>query len=159
MEGMFNPLSIGLHMLNTGILFVALYYLLFKPVRSFMVNREEQIAARLKAAETRAEEAEVERLEADRALQEATMRAAQTLEQSVGLAREQAQGIVQRAETEAEGILNQARLDAQSLQESAQAELRDQAAELAVAMAAQLMAHEITPSDHERMIHNLLDGL
>ncbi len=47
MEGMFNPLSILLHVVNAAILIVALYFLLYKPVRRYMSKRSEGVAREL----------------------------------------------------------------------------------------------------------------
>ena len=47
MEGMFNPLSILLHVVNAAILIFALYKLLYKPVRRYMNRRSEGVAKEL----------------------------------------------------------------------------------------------------------------
>ena len=50
MEGLFNPLSILLHTLNALLLFAAIYFLLYKPVKKFLDKRSEGIAQALQSA-------------------------------------------------------------------------------------------------------------
>ena len=51
MEGLFNPLSILLHTLNALLLFAAIYFLLYKPVKKFLDKRSEGIAQTLQNAD------------------------------------------------------------------------------------------------------------
>ena len=66
MEGMFNPISILLHVANAVILLVALYFLLVKPVRRFMDKRAQGIEEQMKSAADAQAEVERERKAARR---------------------------------------------------------------------------------------------
>ena len=56
MEGLFNPVTILLHVINAVILFVVVSKFIYKPVRKFMKAREDKVAQQLaEAKEARAE--------------------------------------------------------------------------------------------------------
>lgn len=105
--------QILLHWMNLAILTGGLYFLLFKPVKQFMVKREEhykelddQAAARLSEAERLKAECQAKLDEADEEIHQERAKAQQAIQQSteeqLAQAREQARQIIVHAQTEAE---------------------------------------------------------
>lgn len=105
--------QILLHWMNLAILTGGLYFLLYKPVREFMVKREEhyrqldqQAAQKLEEAERVHAEYQAKLEGADEEIHQARAKAQQAIQQStedqLAQAKEQARQIVARAQTEAE---------------------------------------------------------
>lgn len=105
--------QILLHWMNLAILTGGLYFLLYKPVKSFMDKREEhyrslaeQADAKLAEAERIKTECQTKLDEADEEIRQERARAQQAIQQSteeqLAQARSQARQIVAHAQTEAE---------------------------------------------------------
>ncbi|MEG0766823.1 MAG: ATP synthase F0 subunit B, partial [Clostridia bacterium] len=73
---LFNPVTILLHVLNACVLFTALYFLLYKPVRKFMKARSAGIEAQLTQAEDMRKAADAQQTESQNTLQQASKEAA-----------------------------------------------------------------------------------
>ena len=97
MEGMFNPLSILLHVINAAILLVSLYFLLYKPVRKYMDARSARVAKELQDVMDAQDQLRVEQAKAQEEIQADRDRAAELMAQSVSQAQEQAQHKIGRA--------------------------------------------------------------
>lgn len=105
--------QILLHWMNLAILTGGLYFLLYKPVKAFMVKREEhyrsleeEAAAKLAEAERIKQECQARLDKADEDIHQERVKAQQAIQQSteeqLAQAREQARQIVSHAQTEAE---------------------------------------------------------
>ena len=105
--------QILLHWMNLAILTGVLYFLLYKPVKEFMVKREEhyrsldeEAAAKLAEAERIKAECQAKLDGADEEIHQARAKAQQSIQQStedqLAQAKEQARQIVAHAQTEAE---------------------------------------------------------
>ncbi|MCQ2554341.1 MAG: ATP synthase F0 subunit B [Clostridia bacterium] len=107
-----NLQQILLHLLNFMILFTALYFILYKPVKDFMNNRQAAIREKEEQAAETLLEAEKSRKEAEervKALEdELKVMKAKAHAESV----EEAIKVKQNAEQDAEAILNRARASA-----------------------------------------------
>ena len=156
MEGLFNPVTIMLHVLNTAVLFVALYFLLYRPVRRFLDRRRQGVlkdiedARNLKAQADAALAESRERLNAS--YSEAISKAAKIQEQAA----ENAKKIVEAAKEEAERIIQNAHKAADEAIKSNEQAMRDFAASLAVDISAKILGREITDDDNLRLIDDFL---
>ncbi len=156
MEGMFNPLSILLHVANAAILLVSLYFLLLKPVRKFMDARTERVNAQLRSVDDAKEALEEQKKIMENEVLAAQKTAADTVAESVVQAREQARKVIQEAHTDAEHVLKQAQMEAESMRKSAREEMRGEVAGLSVALAGKLLQREVTEKDHEKLVEEFL---
>jgi F-type H+-transporting ATPase subunit b len=159
MGGLFNPVSIAFHMINAAILGVALYKLLYKPVRAFMLGRQEMIRAKVDDADALMKRAEETREEIARITEEAERKAAGIITNSSQLAEARAVEILSRAQEEAERTARRAKDDADKMIIQAQETIRDQAGDLAVSMAEKLIGRGITREDHAQLINDMIEGL
>lgn len=105
--------QILLHMLNFVILFGGLYFILYKPVKDFILKREKMyedmdISAKnaLKSAEDTKKDYEAKLKTADGEIQEMKAKAQEEAEASAG-------DIIKKAKAEADEILNKARTQAE----------------------------------------------
>lgn len=159
MEGFFNPVSILLHMLNAAILGGALYYLLYRPVRRFMLARQETIQSKLDDAAAAARLAEESRANNELAAREAERKAAGIITDGTKIAQARAEEILLQAREEAVRTARRAKSDAEKMLIEARETMRDQAADLALKMAEKLIARDISREDHTRLINELIERL
>jgi F-type H+-transporting ATPase subunit b len=129
--------------------------LLYRPVLAWLDQRRELEEARLRhATEAQAQAEEVLR-ERETALAEANVRAREI----VARAEAEAQTILRDARREARGqvqaILAEGEGAAARLRQEALAGLRESYAELVVLGASQVLAREVRPADHERLLREL----
>ncbi|MDR2657280.1 MAG: F0F1 ATP synthase subunit B [Oscillospiraceae bacterium] len=159
MAEMFNPISIALHMLNATILGTAMYFLLYRPVRAFMLKRQNAVQSQIDdAASMRAKAAELQR-GSERLIEDAQRKAAETIAQSAETAERRAAEIIERAQGEIKRARASAEADIEKMRVQAQEALRDQAADLAVQMAETLIGRGITSEDHTRLVGALIERL
>ena len=156
MEELFNPLSILLHVINACILLAALYWLLYKPVRKFMLARTEKIQGELDQARSTQESAEVFLQESRQKLAGADHEAAAAISKSSQQAQVRAQEIIASAKQEADRIINQAHLDANQILVNAKEAMESEAATLAVDIAAKVLSREVSKEDHRQLIDDFL---
>lgn len=156
MEGLFNPLSILLHVVNAAILLVALYFLLYRPVRKYMNNRSAGVAKELQDVMDAQEKLRVEQNEAQDEVKAARKQAADTVAQSVAQAQEQAQHILTDAHSDAELTLKQARTEAEFMRRNARNEMRDEVANLSVELAGRILQREVKQDDHAKLVDDFL---
>lgn len=156
MEGLFNPLSILLHIVNAAILLVALYFLLYRPVRKFMNNRSAGVAKELQDVMDAQEKLRVEQNEAQDEVKAARKLAADTVAQSVAQAQEQAQHILTDAHSDAELTIKQARAETEFMRNNARNEMRDEVANLSVELAGRILQREVKQEDHAKLVEDFL---
>jgi len=157
MEGMFNPLTILLHIVNAVILGAALYLLLLKPVRRFMNARKERVEAELSRVDEARQALEERHRLAEDELLASKRQTADVVAQSVAEARERAQEIMENAHIDAENTLKQAHMEAESMRRSAREEMCGEVAGLSVMLAGKLLQREVTEKDHEKLIEEFLE--
>ena len=154
MEGMFNPISILLHVANAVILLVALYFLLVKPVRRFMDKRAQGIEEQMKSAADA--QAEVER-ERKAAREELAQKAAEIIQKSVSQAQEQAEQVLREAQADAEQRVARTRAECEHMRESAREQMRGEVASLGVALAGKILQREVTEEDHRKLVDDFIE--
>ncbi len=156
MEGLFNPLSILLHTLNALILFVALYFLLYKPVKQFLDRRNAEVAKTMQDADetlARSQAEYAKALEKNRGAQDEVQ---QILKTGAQQANDRAQAILNDARAQADEILARARKEAEDILANAREAMADETAALSVEIAGKVLGREISLSEHRRMIDDFL---
>ena len=143
MEGIFDLSSILWHVLNAAILFVALYFLLYKPVRKFMQKRADGVSAQLEQSHG--------------ALSSAQREAAETVSQSARQAQKRADEILSTANAKAEEIVCRANEEAEQIRQNAHEAMVDEFAKLAVLIASKLLEREVSLEDHQKLIDEFLE--
>lgn len=156
MEGMFNPLSILLHVVNAAILIGALYWLLYKPVRKYMGKRSTGIAKDLQDVADAQDKLREEQKSAQEEIEAVRKEAAKKAAQSVAQAQEQAQHILEDAHKNAELTLKQARTESEYMRKSARDKMRDEVADLSVQLAGKILQREVKQDDHTKLVEDFL---
>ena len=154
----FYPIDFVLHIINIVVLFLLVRTLAYKPVRKFMREREEKIAAQL--AEAEAAQAGVDALkdEYQTGLANAQEERAAILAESRAAAVKDAEEIRAQAHEQAAQILQQAKLDAEQITadviRSAEAEM----AEAAVELAGRVLCFNEAARANAMALHPVLQG-
>ena len=156
MEGLFNPLSILLHTVNALILFVALYFLLYKPVKKFLDKRNAGIAQTLSDADKSLSDAKAEYDLAHEKNNSAQTEANALLKDSAKQAKGRAEVIIADANEQATLIIDAAKKEAETIFESAREAMADEAAALSVEIASKILSREISLDEHRQMIDEFL---
>lgn len=144
---------------NFTLLLVVLFVVARKPALAFFADRREQVGNDVANAKQLLDNAEESHNEWQRKLVE--------LEEELDQIRRSARN---RAEQERETILAEARASAERIQSDAvaavdqelrraQSELRNEASELALELAGQLIQNNITDSDRERLMDEFISGV
>ena len=159
MEGIFNLNTILLHMLNAVLLFIALYFLLYKPVRKFMKKRSDEVAEEFASADNQLRAAEETKQQAEQQKRQAEQAALSAREQSIAAARQQAEKIYQDAEADAQRIREKAQEDAERMLKEAQEQAADKVGAMAVEMAEMLLRRTVTQQDHDRLTKEFFESV
>jgi F-type H+-transporting ATPase subunit b len=159
MEEIFNPVSLALHMLNTAILGVAAYFLLWKPVSAFILKRGAAIKSDIDSAAERRRKAEDMVRESERVIENAERRASETIAKAADTAERRAAEIISKAHADAARLKADAEADIEKQRVKVQEALRDESAKLALELAEKLIGRDITAEDNTRLIDSLLERM
>jgi len=144
-------------MLNTAILFTALYFLLYKPVNKFLGARKERVQKEMddaKALRVQADSAVLDIADKQKA---AHMEAVEQAEKIQEQARASAKKLIDAAEAEAKRIVDNAGKAASEAVENNKQEMRDFAAALAIDISSKVLSREITDEDQQRLIDEFIN--
>lgn len=151
--------QIAFTIFNVLVLYAALAYFLFKPVKEFLGKREEHVKKQLAEAESsRADAAKLvdeyeqklaaAREEARRLIETASKQAERSGSEIEAAAREQAQQLLERAQKEI-GLER----------DKALASLRDEISDLAVLAAGHLLGQKVDSAQDEQLVKGFLEGM
>lgn len=143
-------------LINFAVLYFLLRRFLWKPVQAMLESREKEVAASLEGAENAREEAVRMKAEYERRFAEAQKRAEEMVARATRKAEELGQELRVKAEAEAQGLLERAQKEIQREKEQAMAELRDQVADLALAVAGKVLERSVSDADNERLVRKVL---
>lgn len=145
-----------LHLLNFVILFVALFFLLYKPVKKFMQKRKEDYEdAEKKYNDAKKYASEVES-EAEKTINDAKEAAVLIAEEAQKQAMEQRTLILSDAQEEADRILSDARKEADDVVAGSKEAMYIAAKDMAYDVAGKLIARDLKTEDNDVFIDAIL---
>lgn len=147
-----NPLDILEHVLNLIVLYLILRSLVYKPVRKFMLEREQRLAAQRDQANEQMEKALSLKAEYEQSVKDAKVKAESIIKEGADHADEIARQIVADAEQKAKLVLAQAQQEAEQAQQEALGGLREEVASLSLEVAQKILEREVSASDNHRII-------
>ena len=161
MEGIFaalnfDPWTFLLQAINLLIVIGLLYLIVYKPVTKMVAEREQRIENALNGAAKARQEAEEVLARYQAQLAQARQEAQEIVARATKMAEEIREEITSNARLEAEKTLAKAREQIQAETARALAEIRDQAATLAVLAASRVIERELRPEDHERLVREFI---
>jgi F-type H+-transporting ATPase subunit b len=145
--------------LNFGVTFGLLAYFVTKPIRQGLAGRSEGVEKALREAETVKAEAEAKFAEYDRKLSQAE---AEIGEIRAGIRREgelERERILASAREMAAKITQEAEKSAANEVAKARAELRQEAARMAIALAEELVTKNFTAADQDRLVNEYMQKM
>lgn len=140
------------HAINLIILIVAMYLLLFKPVKKIIASRRQKLDDIRKENERMREETESMKSGYEEIKQKALEESAVISERAVARGNE----IVEEAQKEAAAILENAQKEAVAEKQRVQHELYDSVGHIAVEIAEKILEREVSEEDNKRIIDESL---
>lgn len=128
----------------------------FPPIAQILEERRRHVTEALREAERDREEAAKLRRTLEEELQRARDEARRILEQATRQAQLESQEILQRAKEEAEALVRGAREEVEAEKHAALRSMREQVAELSVAIAEKILLREVDEQAHRELIDRFL---
>jgi F-type H+-transporting ATPase subunit b len=142
--------------MNFAVLFVALFFLLRKPIPRALNGRIQGIRDQLKDLETRKAEAENRLAEYTRKLGDLEKEAERIVAEYVRQGEEAKKRILQEAESAAEKLRSQTRKNIEHEFDQTKARLQEEILQKALAKAETLLKDKITAQDQDRLVEEYL---
>ena len=155
MEGLDGRLIL-LYTLNFLILFAFLRWILYKPVRKFLSEREARFSTRVEDVELREREAEQAKEKYDALMQQVQAESDSVLRDARAQANRRAEQILADAEKQANDFMVHARKEIADEQRLARQQLREELVDLAADMASRILEREVTAEDHKRIVERFI---
>lgn len=149
--------EVAVHVINTIILFVALRFLLYKPVVKFLKAREDRVTKQQEEAKEALMAAEEKRVASEKMLDEAQNKASVLVKASSEHARIHGEEIIKSAQLEAEDLKARAIKELEKEKKYALQSIKDDIADLSVRIAAKVLQRELTKEDNEKLVNEFFD--
>ena len=146
------PIDIAIHLVNILVLYLRLRMLIWKPVRKFMLDRENRIQSQLDDAAQLKAAAEQTKADYDQRMADVQSACEELLSEGRKQAQEAGQRCVDEAKAEAQHIVEQARADAREEKQRTLDESKEELASLAVELARRVLTFD------EDVRHNIVAG-
>lgn len=142
---------------NTIILFLVLKKILFKPVRAFMLNRQEGIAHTITDANQKNEEALTLKKQYEEKILGIEEEAREKIRQAVIKAEEQAKEIILEAQKKSADLLKRTEGEVKREKEQAVSDFKDQIANLAIFAAEKILEKQLDSKEHHAMVGRIIE--
>ena len=152
----FNIWNMLIYLANFIILFVGLYFLLFKPVKKFMQKRNENLVKVAEENDKLSKEVTGMKEEYGNLIADAKQELAKANEQAKTIAQKRSDEIVSEANEQAKVIMQKAKAEIENEKKRAENEIKGQVAELSVEVAKKIIAKEIDPQVNSQLIEESL---
>lgn len=148
--------SIVLHLFNLVILTVGLYFLLFKPVKRMVKERQAKIKKIEKENTELNDEVKKMKESTEAVLSDAKKEAAVIHENAVKVANQKADDIVSSARKEAKSLIERTEQEMEEEHRKLQKDIEQQITDVSLAVAEKILSRDVTPEDDKKMIEESL---
>lgn len=148
----FKLIDIVQHLLNIVVLYVIVRGILYKPVRNFMLKRQERFDKERGDAEAQMETALKMKTEYEACLENARVEVQETINEGINRADSMSQEILDKARQEAQEIVAGGREQMAQEQREALAAMQSDVVSLAIGLASKIMEREISAKDNQMII-------
>ncbi len=149
--------SIVLHLFNLIVLTVGLYFLLFRPVKKMIKQRQEKVKKIEKENADLNDEVKKMKSSSEKVLSDAKKEAAAIHESAVKVANQKADDIVAEARKRAKTLVEQTQREMDEERSKLRSDIERQIADVSVAVAEKVIEKQITPEDNKALIEKCLD--
>ncbi len=146
-----NLWSFLINLLALIVLFVALYFIAYKPVKRFVKARKDYIEGNIRDAEKGKEEMDKALRKKDSILEEAKKEGAEIVASSKEAALKRAKTILETAEEEAKRKKDEADLDIAKAKKKAEGEMREAILSVSVATAEKALERHVNEEEDRRL--------
>ena len=150
-------ISILSHLVNIVVLFLVLKFLLYKPVKKFMENRDNGYTQREEDTANKEKKANALKDKYDNQLKGAKTEADTIILDSRKDANKRADEIISQSKEYANEMLEQARKDIQEERTNAKIAMREEVADLAIGIAGRVLEREVSADDNKHIIDSFLN--
>ena len=154
-----NIWHIVIALCNLLILYLMLKKFLYKPVKKVLADRQAAIDSRYDEADRAKSDALVSKAQWEERMAAADEEAAGIIGSAVESANRQSAAIIDESREQAGRIVRQAKNDAALERSRVEAEIREQIADVSVALSEKMLGREINGEDHRVLIDAFLDEL
>ncbi len=147
-----NPIEIVLAVVNFVILLAVLYKFLYHPLMGALEKRADTVRNNIETAENVKAEAYRMKEEISAELAASRQKAQEIIVQATKAGDDTKAGIVEEAKAEAMKIIEKAQVEISEEKERAIAEIRDEAASLALMAASKLIQRSLNEADHKQLV-------
>lgn len=151
-----SPIKFLLHLLNFSILFLALWFLLYKPVLKSIKNRQDGISKQKKDSENMLLEAQATKVQYETKLAKANVEIEYQRNESEQLANALREETILDATKKAKAIIFVAEENAKAEVEKTLQDAKSHVKEIAVALAENIIGRSVKASDDEAFIDNCI---
>ena len=152
------PIDFVLHLINILVLFVLVRTLVYKPVRKFMLAREERIKTQLDGAAAAKAEAEEMKAQYEADIADAEREKAEIVSKAYTEMAAEKERLIAEAKTQAEGIVTSAGQKAEALKARAMNDAQAELAQTAVALAGKVLCFDEAARTRAMNMNTTLSG-
>jgi len=151
-----NLIEVLIHLLNLTILIIAVRFLLYKPIKKFIDNREKQYDDQDKESERKRAEAAELKEQYEKLLSDSRKDAARINEEVQASAQSAAVEIVSAAKEKAGVMLKKAEEEAKRGREEEIQKIKQAVPSLAVSIASEILEREVNEEDNDAVIQAVI---
>ncbi len=142
---------------NFIILMIAMYFLMYKPLKQTMDKRQDKIKGEIETAEQLKADADQMKAEITAELAKSRETAQEIITRAEKTAEVQKDEIVLAARTEAQKMIDKAHAEIREEKEKVLGEIRDEAATLAMLAASKLIERSLNDTDHKQLVDKYIE--
>lgn len=142
---------------NFIILMIAMYFLMYKPLKQTMDKRQDKIKGDIETAEQLKADADQMKVEITAELAKSRETAQEIIARAEKTAEVQKDEIVLAAKAEAQKMIDKAHAEIKEEKEKVLGEIRDEAATLAMMAATKLIERSLDDADHKQLVDKYIE--
>ncbi len=154
-----DPWTIIVSACNLLIIYFIIKKFFYVPVMNIIKEREEQIKEQYSLADKAKKEADESKNAYSSRMKHANEEADEIIKKAHEDAKRISGEIISEADKKAEAIKEKAELDIRREKAKAEAELKKEIADISVDIAGKVVGREVDKKDHERFIHEFINGI
>mgnify|MGYP001015483031 CR=1 FL=1 len=155
----FFGLSVGeilLHMINLCVLFIAMSFLLYKPVKKIIYERRNNFTQALNDRDKLLEEIEENKNKMAQVIKKAQVDEVNIINSAKIKAEKEGAEIIDKAKEDATLIIEKAKTDAKNQKKKFNQELSEIVPDLAIEMASKILQREVNKNDNDKIIKDII---
>ena len=151
-----QPMAIVYHLIALAILITALYFLIYKPVRKKIKERQEEVNSIVEKNKKMTANMQIIQKQAEQALDEAKKEATAIQETALAVAHSKADKLIQDAKNQVKNIMSKTEQEIAEERLKLSTDIQKEIRDVSIAVAEKILERDVTPSDNEQLIRESL---